>query len=557
MITTVAILVGGKGTRLAGFLGEVPKPLAPIGGVPLLEVIIKKLTESGVRKILLLTGHKSEAFERYNNSRWNEADVKCIYENEPLGSAGALLNARSELVDTHILLLNGDTYLDTDYSALLINDFSEDIEAAIGLCRVDDVGRYGCVDVTNEGIVNKFIEKGGRGPGLVNSGAFIVKKDLLKRIENVKKTREKMFLTLENDIFPELISHKKLCAFTIPGGFVDIGIPASYCEFNVDTVLRYAQEELHGFFMIQVLISLLEGRRIVCIADTHGRSSALISFLKENPFVEIVDSYKSNLLLILAEEDLMINAIDGTFVGAEHTRAQCFNLSNKPLSNAIPYSVLDNKSWINRLSSLFSLIVGCRGHVLNAGLPKRPALFLDRDGVLIKYVPYIKLPEDVELRDGVDGVIKWAHDKMWPVILVTNQSGIEKGKYTESDFVKVQHRALSDLAEKGEWIDRVFYSKFFKSGVKYSSLVGPNLRKPDIGMFTKASSEFNIDIKESVFIGDSESDIKAGINAGISKILVLKSDVCSTEEWNRLQKIYEKQAVFVLDSRDLLSFIIG
>ena len=126
-----------------------------------------------------------------------------------------------------------------------------------------------------------------------------------------------------------------------------------------------------------------------------------------------------------------------------------------------------------------------------------PALFLDRDGVMNIDKTYVYRFEDIEWVPGIFELIKWANEKKWKVIVLTNQSGIERKYYTKED-VQILHRQMTNfLAEKGLVIDDWFFS---------DSLTDER-RKPSPQMMFEAQKKHALDLDQSVMVGDKESDV--------------------------------------------------
>jgi histidinol-phosphate phosphatase family protein len=145
----------------------------------------------------------------------------------------------------------------------------------------------------------------------------------------------------------------------------------------------------------------------------------------------------------------------------------------------------------------------------------RAALFLDRDGTLIEDVGYIKDPNDVALVPGVAGALRTAHNRQWPVIVVTNQSGIARGKLTAADYDAVRKRTLEMLSEFGAYIDAEYVCPH------HPDFTGPcDCRKPGVALFERAMNDHGIDGGRSAFIGDRWRDIAPAAHFGGRGILV-------------------------------------
>ena len=136
------------------------------------------------------------------------------------------------------------------------------------------------------------------------------------------------------------------------------------------------------------------------------------------------------------------------------------------------------------------------------------AFFLDRDGVLIEQVEYIKDPDEVKLTPGAAEALKLIHQNGFLAVVVSNQSGIARKKFTLDELMAVQSRMYELLAAQGEKIDGFYFCPH-----------DPHVdvcpcRKPKPGMILQAARELGIDVASSFMIGDRPADIETGVNAG-------------------------------------------
>jgi D-glycero-D-manno-heptose 1,7-bisphosphate phosphatase len=141
----------------------------------------------------------------------------------------------------------------------------------------------------------------------------------------------------------------------------------------------------------------------------------------------------------------------------------------------------------------------------DAGDPK-PALFLDRDGVIVEEKHYLSRAEDVFLLPGAGETIALANRKGIPVVVVSNQSGIGRGYYGWDAFGAVEDATERELAKFGAMIDAVFACPFYPDHPA---------RKPAPGMLLAAAQLLNMDLGRSWIVGDHSSDMEAGLNAGL------------------------------------------
>ena len=147
----------------------------------------------------------------------------------------------------------------------------------------------------------------------------------------------------------------------------------------------------------------------------------------------------------------------------------------------------------------------------------RPALFLDRDGVINVDHAYVHQKDNFEFIDGIFELCKKAQESGYLIIIITNQAGIGRGYYTEEDFYSLTDWMIGEFSKKGVTIDAVYHCPYHpEKGIGEYKQDAP-CRKPNPGMILTAKNEFNINLNESILIGDKGSDIQAGLNAGIGK----------------------------------------
>lgn len=146
----------------------------------------------------------------------------------------------------------------------------------------------------------------------------------------------------------------------------------------------------------------------------------------------------------------------------------------------------------------------------------RPALFLDRDGVIVDEVAYLHRPAEVRLVAGAARVIAAANARDVPVVVVSNQSGIGLGLYGWAEFAAVQARILGELERAGARIDMVLACPFHPGGVGAYHVADHPARKPRPGMLLEAAAALAIDLPRSWMVGDRVIDIGAGRAAGLA-----------------------------------------
>ena len=146
---------------------------------------------------------------------------------------------------------------------------------------------------------------------------------------------------------------------------------------------------------------------------------------------------------------------------------------------------------------------------------KRPAVFLDRDGVLSEEKGYITSVEDLILFPYTMECIGQIHKKGYYAIVITNQSGVARGLFTESILLQ-----MNDYLIQKTGVDAVYYCPHHPDGKVEKYKRKCYCRKPGVGMFEDACERFSIEIQKSYMIGDRVSDIEAGKNFGVKTILL-------------------------------------
>ncbi len=145
----------------------------------------------------------------------------------------------------------------------------------------------------------------------------------------------------------------------------------------------------------------------------------------------------------------------------------------------------------------------------------RPAVFLDRDGTIIRDVNYIGKPEQVDVLPGAARGVRRLNDAGWPVIVVTNQSGIARGYYSTADYDSVQREVQSRLAAEGARIDATFMCPHFPD------ITDPcECRKPGTLLFRQAAEQHDLDLARSWYVGDRLRDVLPAQTLGGHGLLI-------------------------------------
>jgi NDP-sugar pyrophosphorylase family protein len=231
--TVGAILAGGLGTRLRSVVSDRPKVLAAVRGRPFLAYLLDQLAEAGMRRVVLLTGYRSEQIEDEFGDSFQGLKLEYSAETAPLGTAGALRLASPKLfaetaagaaaTADNVLLMNGDSYCAADLAAFRAFHERQAALASLVLTRVEETSRFGRVETAGDRRVERFLEKqAAGGPGWINAGIYLIDRTLVAEIP------EGRAVSIEREVFPGWAKRGILRGFPGTGQFLDIGTPESY-----------------------------------------------------------------------------------------------------------------------------------------------------------------------------------------------------------------------------------------------------------------------------------------------------------------------------------------
>jgi D-glycero-alpha-D-manno-heptose 1-phosphate guanylyltransferase len=222
MTSEAIILAGGLGTRLRDTVPDLPKCMAPVAGRPFLFYVINYLRSQGLEKFIFSLGYKHEIIEQWLAEQFDTLDYKCVIEEEPLGTGGAILMACLEAKGKNAVVANGDTIFRSDVQRLISFHLEKDADCTLCLKPMKDFDRYGVVELDeNKGIKN-FKEKQFYSSGQINGGLYVL---------NVKKFLSESLpakFSFEKDYLEKLYPRRKFFGVIDDGYFIDIGIPADY-----------------------------------------------------------------------------------------------------------------------------------------------------------------------------------------------------------------------------------------------------------------------------------------------------------------------------------------
>lgn len=216
-----AILLGGLGTRLGPLTSAMPKPLLDVAGQPFVDVLVGEALRRGFSDLLLLAGHAADVVLAYADALSArlpaDARVRVSVEPEPLGTGGGVRHAADLLAD-QFLLLNGDTWFDFNWLALLGAP-----GPALAARPVPSADRYETLELAGDGRVARIVPRGqAAGQVLINGGVY--------RLDKADILRFGRKFSIETDLLPQLVSEGRLHAIAREGYFIDIGVPETYAD---------------------------------------------------------------------------------------------------------------------------------------------------------------------------------------------------------------------------------------------------------------------------------------------------------------------------------------
>ena len=215
------ILCGGLGTRFQSVSTSKPKSLASINGKPIIEILTDQLVKQGISKIILCVGHLAkQVIEYYENKK--DADYIFSIENAPLGTGGAIFNAFDKIKSDYFFVLNGDSFCDIEFSKFL--NFHKDRNSFLSLvgAQINDASDYGVLSIDSENRILKFEEKSKSGKAVINAGIYLLPKNIFSVQYDLKP------LSLEKELFPNLIHLEKCYTYVVETDVFDIGTKERY-----------------------------------------------------------------------------------------------------------------------------------------------------------------------------------------------------------------------------------------------------------------------------------------------------------------------------------------
>ena len=229
------ILVGGEGTRLRPLTSEVPKPVVPLCGRPLMAYMLEWLAGAGVTEAVMACGFLPDRVEEVlgDGSRYG-LRLSYVAEPEPMGTGGALRFADEHLpggLGERFVMCNGDVLTDIDLARQVELHGELGAAATLALAPVDDPASYGLVRLAEDGSVAGFLEKPGPeeiDTDLISAGAYVLERKVLDLVEPGRN------VSIEREVWPRLVGEGLYGVADRDAYWLDIGTPARYLQATAD-----------------------------------------------------------------------------------------------------------------------------------------------------------------------------------------------------------------------------------------------------------------------------------------------------------------------------------
>jgi len=234
------LLVGGFGTRLKPLTNQTPKPMLPVGGLPVTEHQLLAAKKAGITTVILATSYLSEVFIPYfgDGSKWG-MKLRYAVEKEPLGTGGAIRNA-AELIDLEaakaaheeFVIFNGDVLSHHSIAAQLAFHRKQQADVTLHLINVEDARAFGCVPTDQDGRVTAFLEKMDNPvTNAINAGCYVFSPEVISDIPLNK------VVSVERETFPNLVnSGRPVFGYSEHSYWLDIGTPMALFKGSRDLV---------------------------------------------------------------------------------------------------------------------------------------------------------------------------------------------------------------------------------------------------------------------------------------------------------------------------------
>ena len=203
------VLAGGLGTRLRSVVNGIPKPMAPINGVPFLEHLLSYWIDAGVGGIVASVGYRYEKIVEHFGPVYRGAPISYVIEHEPLGTGGGVFLALNSIDgDEPVLLLNGDAFFDVPLDKLLTFHRESAADVTFSLFRSAEAGRYGRVELIADGQIVALGRTRASVGELANGGVYVLRPAAFRGLADGFPSK----VSLEDDVLPAMLTHGAVCS---------------------------------------------------------------------------------------------------------------------------------------------------------------------------------------------------------------------------------------------------------------------------------------------------------------------------------------------------------
>lgn len=229
------VLVGGFGTRLRPLTDREPKPMLPIVGRPMIVRLVEHYAAGGVTDVVLALGFQPEPFyAAFPDGEHAGVRVHYAVEPEPLDTGGAIaFAARQAGVDRTFVVGNGDVITDLSIRDLAAAHRASGRLATLHLTPVPDPSSFGVAELDADLAITRFVEKPAPGEtpsNLINAGTYVFEPEVLDLVEPDRR------VSVEREVFPELVARGRLGGFPTDDYWIDIGRPEPFLQANLDAI---------------------------------------------------------------------------------------------------------------------------------------------------------------------------------------------------------------------------------------------------------------------------------------------------------------------------------
>ena len=239
------IMAGGEGTRLRPQTSNLPKPMLPLVGRPMMEHIVSLLRRHGITDIVVTVAFLPNAIRSYFGNG-SELGVRMVYATEetPLGTAGSVRNARDELTE-RFLVISGDVLTDIDLTSMIEFHEKNNALATLALCAVENPLEFGIVITREDGSIERFLEKPGWGQvfsDTINTGIYVLEPEIFDVIP------EGRAVDFSSEVFPTVLeAGAPIFGYVANGYWEDVGTTAAYLKAHEDILDGKVEVDIAGF----------------------------------------------------------------------------------------------------------------------------------------------------------------------------------------------------------------------------------------------------------------------------------------------------------------------